>query len=92
MNIDEKINFWKIEAKQTLTVAQDLFKTRHYLEALFFGHLALEKLLKAKVVKTTKNDPVYSHDLVILAKYANLKLDVNDLDFLAKVNVYNIRH
>jgi len=90
-NIESKVYFWKTEAKQALAVAEDLFKLSHYLEALFFGHLALEKLLKAKIVKATKKDPLYSHDLVILAKYAKLKLDEKDLDFLARINVYNIR-
>ena len=74
-----------------MIVADDLLKLKHYLEALFFGHLALEKLLKAKIVKITKKDPIYSHDLIILAKYARIKLTEEDIDFLARVNVYNIR-
>lgn len=91
MKIKEKVNFWKTEARQALAVAEDLFRLRHYLEALFFGHLALEKLLKARLVKITRKDPLYSHDLVILAKYARLKLNENELDFLTRINVYNIR-
>lgn len=91
MKVKEKVNFWKTEARQALAVAEDLLRLRHYLEALFFGHLALEKLLKARLVKITRKDPLYSHDLVILAKYARLKLNENDLDFLTRINVYNIR-
>ena len=72
-------------------MAEDLFRLGHYLEALFFGHLALEKLLKAKIVRAIKRDPLYSHDLIILAKYAKLKLNEEDSDFLARVNIYNIR-
>ena len=90
-NIENKVYFWRTEAKQALDVAEDLFKLSHYLEALFFGHLALEKLLKAKIVKVTKKDPIYSHDLIILAKYARLKIDEEDMNSLARINVYNIR-
>lgn len=91
MKAKEKVHFWKTEARQALAVAGDLLRLRHYLEALFFGHLALEKLLKARLVRITRKDPLYSHDLVILAKYARLKLNENDLDFLTRINVYNIR-
>lgn len=91
MNVKAKVDFWEAEAKRTLIVAEDLIALKHYLEGLFFGRLALEKLLKAKIIKITKKDPVYSHDLIIFAKYAKLKLTEDDLDFLARINVYNIR-
>ena len=91
MEVKEKNVFWNKEAKRALAVAEDLFRLKRYVEALFFGHLALEKLLKAKIIKVTKSDPIYSHDLVILAKYAGLILDRDDVSFLARVNIYNIR-
>ncbi len=91
MNPEEKVNFWKREANRALAVAEDLFRLKRYIEALFFAHLALEKLLKARIIKVTGKDPVYSHDLLILAKYAKFKLNKKETDFLAKVNVYNIR-
>lgn len=91
MKIKEKIIFWNKEAKRAIAVAEDLFSLKRYVETLFFAHLALEKLLKAKIVKTTKSDPIYSHDLVVLAKRAGLSLDNDDISFLARVNIYNIR-
>lgn len=91
MNLEEKVSFWKDEARRALVVAEDLLRLKRYLEALFFGHLALEKLLKARIIKVTKEEPIYSHDLLILAKYAKLRLSEKEIDFLARVNVYNIR-
>jgi len=91
MEQKEKIDFWKSEANQALEVARDLFKLKRFVEALFFGHLAIEKLLKAKIIEATNEDPIYSHDLVILAKKACLELNQDDLKYLAKVNIYNIR-
>lgn len=91
MEVKEKYVFWNKEAKRALAVAEDLFRLKRYVEALFFGHLSLEKLFKAKIIKVTKNDPVYSHDLVILAKPAGFTLDKDDISFLARVNIYNIR-
>ena len=60
MDTEEKVKFWISGAKRSLTVAHVLFKSKKYLEALFFGHLTLEKLLKSIVVKQTKKEPVYS--------------------------------
>lgn len=91
MNFEEKISFWKDEARRALVVAEDLFRLKRYTEALFFGHLALEKLLKARIIRVRKEEPVYSHDLFILAKYAKLRISEKETDFLARVNVYNIR-
>ena len=48
-NLDiENISFyWRNEAKEALEVAGHLYEKEDYSYALFFGHLALEKLLKA---------------------------------------------
>ncbi len=91
MDIKEKMRFWNQEAIEALTIAGDLYRLGHYVQALFFGHLAIEKLLKAKIVGIIKNEPLYSHDLVLLSSYAKIKLNTEDLDLLARINVYNIR-
>lgn len=91
MDIEEKIDFWRDGARRALAVAEDLLRLKRYIEALFFGHLCLEKAFKARIIKVTKKEPVYSHDLVILAKYARFKISKEETDFLARVNVYNIR-
>lgn len=91
MDLKEKILFWRDEANRSLAVASDLFKSKRYLESLFFGHLALEKLLKSKIIEQNKQEPVYSHDLIILAKYAQLILKKDERDFLTRINTYNIR-
>jgi len=53
MNKNKHINFWRDSSVEDLEVAEQLVnngKTRH---GLFFGHLALEKLLKGLIVKGT---------------------------------------
>jgi len=42
-------------------VSVAMFQTEKYPYALFFGHLAIEKLLKALVVKQTKEHAPYTH-------------------------------
>ena len=91
MNTDAKIQFWMDESARARQVADTLFESAKYVEALFFGHLALEKFLKAKTIEVTKEEPAYSHDLVILAKHAQIDLTDDQRSILARVNVYNVR-
>lgn len=52
--------YWVDEAQEALKVASHLFEKQDFSYALFFGHLALEKLLKALYVVKNKEHPVYS--------------------------------
>lgn len=65
---DKTVSYWLGGAKYDLGVAGALFKVRKYPYALFMGHLALEKLLKAFVVKYTKKHAPFSHSLPYLAE------------------------
>ena len=47
-------SYWLKEAHEALTVAEHLFEKEDYSYALFFGHLALEKILKALYVDINK--------------------------------------
>lgn len=67
-NIDKTISYWLNSAKYDLSVATAMFKSKKYPYTLFMGHLALEKLLKAFIVKNTKSHAPYSHSLPYLAE------------------------
>ena len=67
-DIEKTINYWKEGAVYDLETSKDLFKSKRYPYALFFGHLALEKLLKALVVKETKRHAPYTHSLPLLSE------------------------
>ena len=59
---------------------------------LFSLHLVIEKLLKAIWIKESiDNIPPRIHDLVRLCEECNLNLSLEQLDFLATVNSWNIR-
>jgi len=53
-DLEKTIRYWQKGAKYDLGVADAMLKSKKYPYALFMGHLALEKLLKALVVKKTK--------------------------------------
>lgn len=85
------INYWKKTAEHDYETMLGLFQIKRYSDSLFFGHIVLEKILKAHVVKNTKKEAPYIHDLVRLASIAELELKEDDLLYLNHVNDFNIR-
>jgi len=67
------VSYWLEGAKYDLGVANAMFKSKKYPYALFMGHLALEKLLKALIVKNTKTHAPFSHSLPYLADKSKAK-------------------
>jgi HEPN domain-containing protein len=71
---EKTVSYWFRGAKYDLGVANALFKAKKYPYALFMGHLALEKLLKAFVVKQTKKHAPFSHSLPYLAEESGMEI------------------
>ncbi|MFH1456579.1 MAG: HEPN domain-containing protein [Patescibacteria group bacterium] len=57
---------------------------------MFFAHLTIECLLKSLVVLKTKNQAPYTHNLVILADKAGLKINNKQLETLKTTTTFNI--
>lgn len=90
MNIDEQIEYWRTGSAEDLAAAESLIEKGHLRHGLFFAHLALEKMLKAHVVRQTKEMPPRIHSLPRLAALAELSLDGVQMDFLREFGVYQI--
>ncbi len=89
-DIDKLIYFWASEADEALKVAGHLVEKRDFSYALFFGHLALEKMLKALCVKELRDHAPPIHNLVRLAKIAGIELDEQAESDLVTVTAFNI--
>ncbi len=90
-DIEKLIEYWLAMAERDYKTMLGLFKIKRYPESLFFGHIVLEKILKALVVQETKNEAPKTHDLVRLAEIAELKLPDEILEYLKIVNRFNMR-
>jgi len=90
MNIRKLQNYWFDGYKDVLLTAEKLYEAKRYHHCLFFGHLALEKLLKAVVVNKIKTHATPTHDLVKLVKATNIEISAEILDDLAEINKFNI--
>lgn len=89
-DFQEVKKYWLIESEEAIKVADHLMEKGDYSYSLFFGHLAIEKILKALYVVEHKEHAPPLHNLVRLAKVAGLELDEYRLDALIRITSYNI--
>ncbi|MDU9049552.1 MAG: HEPN domain-containing protein [Candidatus Electrothrix sp. Rat3] len=90
MNKEELIKYWIAEAEESLSVAGHLFEKKDYSYSLFFGHLAVEKILKAVYVEKKDENVPRSHNLPRIAKAATLTVPEDKLADLIRITAFNI--
>lgn len=90
MTNNDLIKYWFDTAEEDWDTAEGLLKLGHFMSALFYVHIALEKYFKGLIVKDGKKTP-FDHNLLGLAKMARIDLDNNQLSHLSEINTFNIR-
>lgn len=85
------ISYWLNSAEYDLGVAESLLESGKYPYALFFGHLALEKILKALVVKETKQHAQFTHSLTKLANQLSFDIPKDVIAKFLKYEEFNIQ-
>lgn len=90
--VDQKeiIDFWASEAEESLDVAKHLFEKKDYSYSLFFGHLSVEKIIKAVLVKNTNQQVPRSHNLLRLAKEAQIEITDEQKHTLIRITAFNL--
>ena len=83
--------YWQKTSKRDYDTMLGLFKIKRYPESLFFGHIVLEKILKAHVVKNTKKGAPKIHNLIKLMELASLDLPEDDKNLLDLVNIFGLK-
>ncbi len=83
-------DYWHIEAEESLRVAEHLVETADYSYALFFGHLAIEKQLKALYALRLQGHAPPIHNLLRLARALGLELDETQIDTFIRISAFNI--
>jgi len=90
MDKKEKMNYWLESAKDDWEVAKHLFEKADYSYSLFFGHLTIEKILKAIYVERLNENPPYTHRLTDLAEKVSLQLSEEQLELLETITDFNL--
>ncbi len=89
MTLNEASDFWQKGSLKDLKVADDLFNLGHFQWCLFLYHLAIEKILKAKIATFGKEIP-YTHNLNRLAKVGDLRLSDSQIKQLNEITTFNL--
>jgi HEPN domain-containing protein len=88
--VEKTIKYWLDGAAYDLETGRSLLESKRFPYALFFGHLSLEKVLKALVVKATQQHALYTHSLTLLASKTNLEIPESILDQLAEFTEFHL--
>lgn len=92
MEQSEHIGYWLKSAAHDLESAETLFQHQRYDWCLFLGHLVIEKVLKAFVVRDNPKAPVPQiHNLTLLAGRTKLQLTSEQQDLLLEINQFNLK-
>lgn len=92
MNNIDLMNFWIESSDEDYNVMKVLYSNKKNSYCLFFGHLVIEKLLKALYAKKNKGAPhaPKSHDLLYLAEKMELNLTEGQEDLLDIITKFNM--
>lgn len=86
----EAVQAWKDSAVENLGTAEELLKLGKKHHALFFLHLALEKILKGLHQYLKHQPSLYIHDLYKLAVASGLKISEEERGELDEISTFNV--
>jgi HEPN domain-containing protein len=90
INVNKIFSHWIVRSDQDFETMMHLFDSKDYHWSLFMGHLVIERLLKAVVVKNTKSYAPFTHDLRRLAKLSEIEFDEEQKRLLDTITTFNL--
>ena len=90
VNIEKTYGYWIARSDKDFDTMIHLYESRDYHWSLFIGHIVIERLLKACVVRSTKKHPPFTHDLTKLASLSGLSFTEEYLDWLDTLTTFNL--
>lgn len=90
IDIEKIFNHWILRSDQDFDTMLNLYKTKDYHWSLFIGHLVIERLLKACIVKKTKAHAAFIHDLRRLAKLSEIEFTDEHKKWLDTISTFNL--
>lgn len=91
IDIDKQIEYWSKGALDDFEAARILIEKKKFLRGLFFCHLAIEKILKAHVVKTTGDFAPRSYNLFFLIDQTSLIFEEKHEIFMGILMKYQLQ-
>jgi len=87
---EKAIDYWIKASKMDFEVMETLFNAGKYPQALFFLHLAVEKMIKALFVESQDEFPPKTHNLLYLIDRTGIKITDKFLKDLAEINTFQM--
>jgi HEPN domain-containing protein len=88
--MQKTIDYWLEEAEEALKVADHLFEKKDFSYSLFFGHLAVEKIIKAIYVQKRNEHAPQIHNLLRLAEQAGITMSSEQKETLIIITAFNL--
>ena len=82
---------WTEQAQYDLETARAMFASSRYLYVVFCCQQAIEKALKAIIVKQTEDSPPRLHNLLRLADIAGIAMGPNREAFIGELSGYYVQ-
>jgi len=90
MTQQKAINIWIDGAVDALDTCDKLFESKKYAHALFFLHLAVEKIIKALYISKIDSSPPFIHNLKLLVEKSKTKFSGEEAKQLDEISEYNV--
>jgi HEPN domain-containing protein len=90
MDVEKQAEYWTTGSAEDLGAAEVLLAQGYTRQSLFFAHLALEKMLKAHMVRARQDVPPRIHNLLRLAQLAGLRPGDEREEFLRRFDAHQL--
>jgi len=90
INIEKTYNHWIVTSDKDFNTMIHLYDSKDYHWSLFIGHIVIERLMKACIVRKTGLHAPLTHDLTKLANLSGLHFTEEYLDWLDTITTFNI--
>jgi len=90
IDIEKTMTYWISRSDSDFETMNNLIKSKDYHWALFIGHLVIERLFKAIIIKQTGAHAPLTHDLRRLAKHSGLNIEDEHKMWLDTISTFNI--
>ena len=89
-DINSVVEHWLTSSAEDQMAAEKLQQAKLWGQTLFFLHLALEKKLKAIIVRQSREHAPFSHNLVYLLGKTNLPASEDMIEKLTTISGFNL--
>lgn len=89
-DLTKLLKYWTESQELDWKMHKSLLKSKHYGPSLFYLHLSMEKLIKAIIVRDTRDQAPFNHNLVFLVGRTKLKLSEETINDLVKISEFNM--